>query len=107
MDSAFAAVNNPAIIRSSEDLTRAHNAEEVLMLKEATSLRQSAEWGMRAIQGAFPRMTKTLNYEEYGTRKITLFTMVMLYNYRCHNVGLNQIRTVYVPEWNKSFNNII
>jgi hypothetical protein len=72
-----------------------------MVLKNATELRQSAEGGMRTIQGAFPRMKDTLGYEEFGTRKIIIYTMVMLYNFRCLNVGLNQIATVYVPEWQK------
>jgi DDE superfamily endonuclease len=107
MDSAFAAVNNPAIVRSSKNITHAHSPEEIVIFQQATKLRQAAEWGMRAIQSAFPRMRCTLTYEEQGSRKIILYAMVMLYNFRCQNVGLNQIRTVFVPEWNKSFDSVI
>jgi predicted NodU family carbamoyl transferase len=43
MDSAFAAIGNPSVIGSSENLGAAHTAEELLIFKEAISLRQSAE----------------------------------------------------------------
>jgi hypothetical protein len=43
MDSAFAGTRNAAIIRSSEDVY-GKNALEVLINREATSLRQAAEW---------------------------------------------------------------
>jgi hypothetical protein len=97
MDSAFAALNNPCIIRSSENDYHSTNARELLIHKEATSLRQSAEWGMRAIQSAFPRVTNRIRYEEKGTRAIMMRCMVLLYNFRLKNVGLNQIQTVYEP----------
>jgi DDE superfamily endonuclease len=103
MDSAFALTGNPGIIRSSEEFTRAQSHKELLVNQEATSLRQYAEWGMGAIQSAFPKMTTKMKYEEMGTRKVILLVMVMLYNFRCYNVGINQIRSVYVPEWDKAF----
>jgi hypothetical protein len=43
MDSAFAAANNPAIIQSVQCITYAGTAEEVMILKAATELRQLAE----------------------------------------------------------------
>jgi hypothetical protein len=101
MDSAFAGMRNNAIIRSSED-SYGRSAMEVLINREATSLRQAAEWGMRAIQSAFPRLHDDIRYEEFGSRQLILSVMVMLYNFRCDRVGLNQIQTVYVPEWSKS-----
>jgi DDE superfamily endonuclease len=97
MDSAFAAKNNPAVIRSSERYDLAQNTRELLIFKEATSLRQSAEWGMRALQSAWPRMTDKIRHEETGQRAKTMMAMALLYNFRCSRVGLNQIRTVYTP----------
>jgi hypothetical protein len=80
-DSAFASANHPAIVKSSQNETMAETALEVLVLREATSLCQCAEWGMRAIQSAFPRMLDNIKYEEKGSRKILLMCMVMLYNF--------------------------
>jgi DDE superfamily endonuclease len=102
MDSAFASANHPAIIKSSQNETTCESPFEILEYRAATSLRQSAEWGMRAIQSALPRMLDAIRYEEQGQRKIILICMVMLYNFRCDRVGLNQIKTVYCPNWNKT-----
>ena len=64
-------------------------------MNEATSLRQAAEWGMRQIQGAFPRLKDRIQYEENGERRCYLVLMCLLYNMRLELVGLNQIRNVY------------
>ena len=101
LDSDFSAVKADYLIKSSEDLTRAKNAFEVIQLRQATSLRQAAEWGMQAIQGAFPRFTDRLQYEENGERKIYLMLATLLYNFRLELVGLNQIRNVFVPSWSR------
>jgi hypothetical protein len=103
MDSAFASRDNPSIIISAQTIANAEGAEEILIQQEATSLRQAAEWGMRAIQSAFPRMKIPMKYEEKGQRRLILICLQMLYNYRCFNVGLNQIKTVYCPEWARNY----
>lgn len=95
MDSAFAARNNPGIIRSSERDRLGNDEYDVLINRAAISLRQAAEWGMHAIQSAFPRLTNKFQYEENGLRGLILELMPLLYNYRLYNVGLNQIKTVY------------
>jgi DDE superfamily endonuclease len=107
MDSAFAALQHPCILRSSKNETLANSALEIMEGRAATSLRQSAEWGMRAIQSAFPRLLDSIKYEDKGERKLILICMVMLYNFRWDRVGLNQIRSVYVPEWNKSIDDLL
>ena len=60
-------------------------------------MRQSAEWGMRAIQSSFPRLKDRLIFEEYGERKIILKSMILLYNLRARLVGINQIKNTYMP----------
>jgi hypothetical protein len=101
LDSAFSSTDVPHLIRSAQDVTKAKDAQELLMLTEATSLRQAAEWGMRAIQSAFPRLRCKIHYEESGERRIFLLLVCLLYNLRVEWVGLNQIRNVYVPEWSR------
>ena len=87
-------------------------------MEEATSLRQAAEWGMRAIQGAFPRLKDDILYESCSDgadefpsagreRRIILKLMPMIYNYRLEKVGLNQLRNTYVPEWSKDSDYIV
>jgi hypothetical protein len=99
VDSAFAAANRPYLIRSAQDLTRAEDAEERVRMQEATSLRQTSEWGMRAIQGAFPRLKDAIKYEEKGERLRILKLVPLLYNFRLEVVGLNQITNTYAIHW--------
>ena len=75
-----------------------------LVQQEATSLRQSAEWGMRAFQGSFPRVKDHFIYEEQGERLVYLQFITLLYNFRAQNVGLNQIQSVYMPYLNADAN---
>ena len=105
MDSAFAVKNNPAVIRSA-DYTKAKSSLELLVLREATSLQQAAEWGMGALQSGFPRITDTIRWEDYGKRALLLECMIFLYNYRVETVGLNQIRTVYMPCLERNFEEV-
>ena len=59
-----------------------------------TYMRQSAEWGMRQLQGQFGRLKGVLPRSANQRRKI-LSVITGSYNFRCRQVGLNQIRTVY------------
>ena len=60
-------------------------------------MRQSAEWGMRCLQGSFPRLKERFIYEERGERALMLRLVVLIYNYRVNTVGINQIRNIYMP----------
>ena len=71
--------------------------QDLAKKREATSMRQSAEWGMRAIQASFPRLKDRFTYEEYGERRIILTCMFLLYNCRVRLVGINQIGSIYLP----------
>jgi DDE superfamily endonuclease len=73
---------------------------------EATSMCQSAEWGMRAFQSAFPKLKIPIEYEERGERKIILKVAVLLYNWRANTVGLNQIRTTFMPHLDQDLHNL-
>jgi hypothetical protein len=68
VDSAFATGSHLCLIKSSENLTKTGDALELIRMKEAKSLMQALEWGMRALQGAFPRLTEPIKYEEKGER---------------------------------------
>jgi hypothetical protein len=62
------------------------------------SLRQSSEWGMRALQGTFVRMKSRLTSNKRKRRKI-LTVIILLHNFRTDVVGLNQIATVFNVEY--------
>jgi DDE superfamily endonuclease len=64
MDSDFASANHPAIIKSFQNKTTCESPFEILECRAATSLCQSAEWGMQAFQPAFPHMLDAICYEE-------------------------------------------
>ena len=101
MDSAFCARGNDFVIKSIQNYHSAKNADEFMMLTEATSMRQAAEWGMRALQGSFPRLKCRIVYEEKGERQLIIESIVLLYNWRANTVGINQIRTTFMPYLDK------
>jgi hypothetical protein len=69
-------------------------------------MRQSVEWGMRAIQSSFPRLKDRFVYEENGERKLMLKMMILLYNLRARKVGINQMRNTYMQALNVNTNRV-
>ena len=96
VDSAFNLSNKRYLIKSSQQ--DPFTADGVRLNRNATSLRQLSEWGMRMIQGSFPRLKDKMPYEESGERKVILNLMILLYNYQTHNIGINQILNVFMSE---------
>jgi hypothetical protein len=105
IDSAFASGTYEFLIKSSQDdltadeelLTLDEQRANIAVKRAATSMRQSAEWGMAAVQSSFPRLRDTLVYEENGERRIIFNCLFHLYNLRARLVGINQIANVYLP----------
>jgi hypothetical protein len=64
------------------------------MQNELKSIRQSAEWGNRAVKGPFGRLRTRLT-RNTGKRALIIRLCFLLHNYRTRLVGLNQIRTVF------------
>jgi hypothetical protein len=62
------------------------------------SLRQAAEWGMRSLQGSFARLKARLPSTKQVRRDI-IYSILLLHNFRTVRVGLNQIATVFNPEY--------
>ena len=62
------------------------------------SLRQAAEWGMRALQATFGRLKTRLTSNKIKRLRI-LKCCVLLHNFRIETVGLNQINTVFDEEY--------
>jgi hypothetical protein len=75
-DSAFSSIGRPYVLKSIQARIRAENAQEYLMYEQATSVRQAAEWGMRALRSSFGRLTGTLQYETKGQRDQILTSIV-------------------------------
>jgi hypothetical protein len=73
--------------------------EQMAFNRELLSYRQTAEWGMRAIQGAFGRLRLPLNIANEEARSDLIEICLRLHNLRAIRVGINQIRTVYTKLW--------
>ena len=98
VDSAFAQGEYPFLMKSAQDYVgSSSNGGELIRFRQATGVRQSAEWGMRGLQGSFPRMKERFFYEECGERKIVLTSVTLLYNFRAVKVGMNQIQSTFMP----------
>ena len=67
--------------------------------RQLLSYCQTAEWGMRTIQGSFGRLRVSLPINYTDARADLLEAIARLYNLRARTVGFNQIRTVYMPIW--------
>ena len=63
-----------------------------------TSLRQASEWGMRGLQGTFPRCKKRLP-SDAKQRRLVIESIVLIHNFRSAHAGRSQIATVFDPEY--------
>lgn len=74
-------------------------AQRLAYDRQLLSYRQTAEWGMRSIQGVFGRLRLPLTIEDDKERSDMLEVCMRLTNVRTKRVGINQIRSVYMPIW--------
>ena len=79
--------------------------EQMRFNRQILSYRQSAEWGMRTLQGSFGRLRIPLEIHHTKRRADLLEVCVRLNNLRATRVGINQIRTVYLENWKRSTEN--
>ncbi|KIY49753.1 hypothetical protein FISHEDRAFT_65168 [Fistulina hepatica ATCC 64428] len=73
--------------------------EALAFNRELTSYRQTAEWGMRAIQGSFGRLRVPLPIKDQHRRADLLEVCLRIHQLRTRRVGINQIANVYVQVW--------
>lgn len=76
--------------------------ERLAFDRELLSYRQTAEWGMRGLQGSFGRLRIPLDIGRQNERGDLIEICVRLNNLRAQLVGINQIRTVYMPVWKEN-----
>ena len=109
VDSAFSLQAKDYLLKSGQqdpqplNSTREEEFRAVTLNRQATSLRQLSEHGMRMIQGQFPRLKDNFQLEEFGERKVVLHLMVLLYNYQASKVGINQILKRFGKDINRCF----
>ena len=68
----------------------------MVIYKEATSVRQLSEWGLRTSHAGFSRSKDRMIFEERGERSIILQLITRLNNIRANLVGIAQITSVFV-----------
>ena len=109
VDSAFASEQCDSVYKSFQsNIDNQGNVRQNAQIqRQATSVRQISEWGMRGLQASFPRLKDRMRYEERGERRLIMRLIVYLYNYRASVVGLNQIQSVYMPWLERSANKYI
>lgn len=73
--------------------------ERMMFDRELLSFRQTAEWGNRQLQGTFGRLRIPLKISNPERRGDLLEVCFRLNNLRTRRIGINQIKTVYVPIW--------
>jgi len=97
MNSSYDLVCYPFLIKSG-NRKPGETPLQTTIWRQATSFWQSAEWGMRAVQGSFPHCKdKFLLSESNDDRKVFLHMITMLHNFRTRHVGLNQLSSTYYP----------
>ena len=70
--------------------------------RELLSYRQTAEWGMRQLQGGFGRLRMPLDANDLEGRKTLLEVCIRLMQVRVRRVGISEIRNVYFPIWEQA-----
>jgi hypothetical protein len=95
VDSGFGNVSRQFFIKLLQELIHIQDHMERGMACDATSMQQSAEWGMRAFQSSMPRLKDCMKFETRGERRVTLTMMMSLYNLQAQAVKINQLKSVY------------
>ena len=83
--SAFASKKSNAMIKSHQNNVdmNGNPHQKFGLNRQATSVRQLSEWGIKCLQGLFPRTKDKFRYEETNSgRKLILQMIVLLYNFR-------------------------
>jgi hypothetical protein len=91
---------------SKRQARRLHRNVRIYLLRVSnvhTLLRQASEWGMRGMQGTFPRCKKRLPGND-EMRRLVLDAILLVHNFRADYVGYSQIRTVFDPEYERVAN---
>ena len=70
--------------------------------RQLLSYRQTAEWGMRTLQGSFGRLRVPLPITSETRRRHRIEVCARLSNVRARCVGISEIRSVYMPIWQSS-----
>ena len=80
-----------------DDLERSHQLARPMLARLSTaitSMRQSAEWGMGAIEKVYRRLLERMTFDQ-KRRALRIDTVFHLFNYRVRTTGISQIRSYF------------
>jgi len=98
-DSAFSLKRCPFIIKSGKRKVGEMRARTIERI-QATTLRQSAEWGMRAIQVSFQCVKERFIFShDPWDRQLFLHMIPLLFNFRMNYVWFNQLQSTFYPDF--------
>jgi hypothetical protein len=104
VDSAFGNVSREFLIKLLQELIHIDDCVERRNAHDATSMRQSAEWVMRAFQSSRPHLKDRMKFATCGERRVKLTMMILLYNVQARAVGINQLTSVYTAPLDRNAN---
>eukprot|EP00536_Pseudo-nitzschia_multiseries_P016010 jgi/Psemu1/44585/gm1.44585_g len=85
-------------IEEARAMKRRAVCKAIAVNRDATSVRQMSEWGMRQIQGGFPQLKDNMLLKQTGDRRVILKLVVLLYNFQTAKVGINTILNTYMSQ---------
>jgi hypothetical protein len=97
-------VSGEFLIKSLQEIIHIKDCVERGIAHDATSMWQSAEWGMRAFQSSMPHLKDHMKFETHGEQRVTLTMMILLYNLQAQAVGINQSTSFYTAPLNRDAN---
>ena len=100
---AFGILVGPVTKRAARRLHRDLRDYYLRVSNVHTSLRQASEWGMRGLQGTFPRCKKRLPSDAVK-RRLVIEGIILVHNFRTHTMGQNQIKAVFDSEYARVVN---
>jgi hypothetical protein len=102
-DAAFQAWMDKVITPLKKNQFSSNPIQAALQLRQhhrVVSVRQPAEWGMRALQASFQRLTVPLTASNFEYNSVLITCCLYLYNFRTRRVpGFNQIKTVFSSDY--------
>ena len=66
------------LTKSSQQNFESDDPNDFITNKGTTSMRQAAEWGMRSLQGSFPRLKDCFTFEQNCERELTMLSILCL-----------------------------
>lgn len=98
----------PFSVKSAQDYLHPEKTlADLVRLRQVSSARQAAEWGMRGLPENSPRRKDRMVYEERGGKRRILISVVKLFTLQAGLVGSNEILSWYMPHLGSGTNQLL